>query len=156
MELTLAYPNLQFLRGGGAMGELTRNYNWINSSIGEPGNWHKVCRQPLACYCNQKCLWFYGGRISWYMALDMPRLAYTRISIEDNGIGFAPMFSASIFKTFTRLHTRESYEGTGLGLSLCKKIVDWHGGHISARGNEMQGQCLPFYCRCSNRNKLER
>ena len=59
---------------------------------------------------------------------------FISISIADNGIGFDNTFSASIFETFTRLNSKDRFEGTGLGLSLCRRIVERHGGTISATG----------------------
>jgi PAS domain S-box-containing protein len=64
---------------------------------------------------------------------------YHRIMVEDNGIGFNNKYAESIFTTFTRLHSKDSYEGSGLGLALCKKIVERHGGSISASGVENVG-----------------
>ena len=61
------------------------------------------------------------------------------IIIEDNGIGFNQEQAEKIFKTFSRLHSREKFEGTGLGLALCKKIVERHGGQISAQSEEGKG-----------------
>ncbi len=59
---------------------------------------------------------------------------YSRIELSDNGIGFESEFEHKIFETFSRLHPKDEYEGTGLGLALCKKIVDRHGGFIFAQG----------------------
>ncbi|KRD12732.1 PAS domain-containing sensor histidine kinase [Flavobacterium sp. Root901] len=60
---------------------------------------------------------------------------FALIKIEDNGIGFEPAQAERIFETFTRLNSKDNYEGTGLGLSLCKKIAERHGGNIIAESN---------------------
>lgn len=59
---------------------------------------------------------------------------FTKITVEDNGLGFAPHQADRIFNMFSRLHSKDKYEGTGLGLALCKKIVQRHGGSIEASG----------------------
>ncbi len=64
---------------------------------------------------------------------------YFQITINDNGIGFRQAFAQDIFKTFLRLNTKDKYEGTGLGLSLCKKIVERHRGFIRAEGRDGDG-----------------
>jgi signal transduction histidine kinase len=61
------------------------------------------------------------------------------ITLTDNGIGFGQEHAARIFDTFTRLHARDKYEGTGLGLALCKKIVERHHGVIRASGEKDKG-----------------
>ena len=55
-----------------------------------------------------------------------------RIVVEDNGIGFDPKFASEIFVVFKRLHSYHEFEGSGVGLSICKKIIERHNGHISA------------------------
>jgi PAS domain S-box-containing protein len=64
---------------------------------------------------------------------------YVEITVEDNGIGFGQENAEMIFKTFFRLHSKDKYEGTGLGLALCKHIVDKHQGFITAVGKEGAG-----------------
>ncbi|RYY49331.1 MAG: hybrid sensor histidine kinase/response regulator [Chitinophagaceae bacterium] len=64
---------------------------------------------------------------------------YCRIFVEDNGIGFDQKYADQIFEMFVRLHGRSQYEGTGIGLALCKQIIDKHQGYISALSKENSG-----------------
>jgi two-component system CheB/CheR fusion protein len=64
---------------------------------------------------------------------------FYRISIKDNGIGFDPQYASKIFTIFQRLHPREKYEGTGIGLAIAKKIVEKHNGIITAQSKEGAG-----------------
>lgn len=64
---------------------------------------------------------------------------YAEIRIRDNGIGFAQQYSNRLFNAFLRLNSKDRFEGTGLGLALCKKIVERHHGTISAQGQEEKG-----------------
>ena len=73
---------------------------------------------------------------------------FLQIIIEDNGIGFEQRDAEKIFDTFSRLNSKDQFEGTGLGLSLCKRICTRHGGNIRAIGERDKGATfivqLPF------------
>jgi light-regulated signal transduction histidine kinase (bacteriophytochrome) len=65
--------------------------------------------------------------------------AFTEITVTDNGIGFNNKYNQKIFQAFSRLNSKDDYEGTGLGLALCQKIVERHGGLITSSGTEGGG-----------------
>lgn len=71
--------------------------------------------------------------------------AYHKIIIKDNGIGFEQEYADKIFTLFTRLHNKESYSGTGIGLSICKKIIENHNGFIFANGEPNVGALFAVY-----------
>ena len=77
-----------------------------------------------------------------------PTEEYCRIYVEDNGIGFDEAYAEKIFVIFQRLHSNHLFEGTGIGLSICKKIVEKHSGYISASSVPDHGSIftiiLPF------------
>jgi signal transduction histidine kinase len=61
------------------------------------------------------------------------------LHVEDNGIGFDPKYTDRIFKPFQRLHSRNDYEGAGMGLAICRRIVERHDGIITAVSAPGQG-----------------
>jgi light-regulated signal transduction histidine kinase (bacteriophytochrome) len=62
-----------------------------------------------------------------------------QITVEDNGIGFDEKYLEKVFAVFQRLHGRSEYEGTGIGLAVCRRIVDRHGGSITAHSKPDEG-----------------
>jgi signal transduction histidine kinase len=74
-----------------------------------------------------------------------PGSQYYHINISDNGIGFEEQYSEKIFKVFQRLHAKNEYDGTGIGLSIVKKIVENHHGIITAHGEPGKGARFEIY-----------
>ena len=76
-----------------------------------------------------------------------------RLTVEDNGIGFDEKYLDRIFTIFQRLHGRQEYEGTGIGLAICRKIVERHGGDITARSRTGQGATFIVTLPIAQKNK---
>ena len=72
-------------------------------------------------------------------------IPYYQITVEDNGIGFLPEEGEKIFDIFYRLHHRHTYEGNGIGLAICKRIVEQHGGTIMATGQAGAGAAFQIF-----------
>jgi signal transduction histidine kinase len=69
-------------------------------------------------------------------------LKQTNLFVQDNGIGFEEIYLEKIFQPFQRLHGRQDYPGSGIGLAICKKILERHGGTIYARSEPGMGTTL--------------
>ncbi|MFF2365369.1 ATP-binding protein [Streptomyces sp. NPDC058122] len=70
--------------------------------------------------------------------------ALWRFTVTDNGIGIAPEYAEKVFVIFQRLHTKDAYKGSGIGLAMCKKIVEFHGGTISVDPEYRDGTRIAF------------
>jgi PAS domain S-box-containing protein len=81
-----------------------------------------------------------------------PETKYCHIAVIDNGIGFENQYSEKIFEVFQRLHGKTDYDGTGIGLSIVKKIVESHGGIITADGKPNKGATFDIYFPLVDRN----
>lgn len=79
--------------------------------------------------------------------VNLPHSAepFHKISFSDNGIGFDRQYKDKIFEVFQRLHSKDTYEGTGIGLSICKRIMENHNGLIDARGEPGEGATFNLY-----------
>lgn len=70
------------------------------------------------------------------------RAGFFRLLVEDEGIGFDPKYVDRIFQVFQRLHPLDRYEGTGIGLAICQRVAELHGGSITARRSPGNGACF--------------
>jgi light-regulated signal transduction histidine kinase (bacteriophytochrome) len=74
----------------------------------------------------------------------VPDVTSWLVTVSDNGIGIASEFAERIFVIFQRLHGRDMYPGTGIGLAMCRKIIEYHGGRIWLDTSAESGSCLRF------------
>ena len=93
-----------------------------------------------------------GNALKYRHADRAPRVRVTiagegdqvRVDVADNGIGIPQEYAAKVFVIFQRLHGRDEYEGTGIGLALCKRVVEFHNGTIELRASPLEGACISF------------
>lgn len=117
---TFSYPQLPVIVGGRLL-LYQLFYNLISNSLkfAYPG------RPPVI-------------ELDWHIE-EKNRIRNRVITLRDNGIGFDPEYNELIFDMFSRLNAKDRFDGTGLGLSLCRKIVERHGGSIHANGRKGEG-----------------
>lgn len=70
---------------------------------------------------------------------------YHKITVADKGIGFEAQYADRIFEVFQRLHNKDEFEGTGIGLAICRKIIQNHKGYIAAYGKPGLGALFVIY-----------
>lgn len=75
----------------------------------------------------------------------LPKMKYCHLSVTDNGIGFDPQYKDKIFEVFQRLYEYDQYKGSGIGLAICKRIVENHHGVITATGEPDKGARFDIY-----------
>lgn len=80
-----------------------------------------------------------GSELENELKISFPRPEYVRIRVKDTGIGFDEKYAEKIFNIFQRLHGRQEFQGTGIGLAICRKIVTNHDGFIIAKSEEGVG-----------------
>ncbi|WP_327167282.1 sensor histidine kinase [Streptomyces subrutilus] len=93
-----------------------------------------------------------GNAVKFRRAGETPRIHVSaeqegelwRFAVTDNGIGIAPEYAEKVFVIFQRLHTKDAYDGSGIGLAMCKKIVEFHGGTIGIDPAHTRGARITF------------
>jgi signal transduction histidine kinase len=106
----------------------------MQNLIGNALKFHRQDRLPL--------IRVEGALLSSQQAQERgysPHERLCEITVEDNGVGFDPKHADRMFNVFQRLHSRKEFEGTGVGLAICRKIAERHGGRISAKSQVGQG-----------------
>jgi PAS domain S-box-containing protein len=125
--LSDALPSLQAVPG--QMHQVM--YNLVNNAL-------KFSKPGVPPVIHIRCKDLDAEARSVHPELD-PRQHYYHITVQDNGIGFPPGTAEKIFVMFQRLHSKDAYAGTGIGLALCKKAVENHRGKIWAEGQPDNG-----------------
>ncbi|HLN75065.1 MAG TPA: ATP-binding protein, partial [Prolixibacteraceae bacterium] len=110
--------------------------NLISNSI-------KYSRAEVAPLISVSCRMVSAKNLSGLVS--NPNSRYYKISLTDNGIGFDQRHSEEIFTLFYRLHSKTAYSGTGVGLAICKVIIENHKGYIKAESSPGMGASFSFY-----------
>ena len=92
-----------------------------------------------------KASWLTADHLPETFKLGRETLAYHQIDVSDNGIGFDEKYVDRIFQVFQRLHGKNEYAGTGIGLAICERVVTNHGGAITAKSQPGQGATFMIY-----------
>jgi two-component system, chemotaxis family, CheB/CheR fusion protein len=111
-------------------------YNLVSNAL----KFSKPDTPPHIVIASRNIIWNNASEINL-----LPGKEYCHITFTDNGIGFEPHFSEQIFEVFQKLHDREEYSGTGIGLAIVKKIVENHKGVITATSELGKGATFDIY-----------
>lgn len=107
------------------------------------GNSLKYSQPEIAPQINISCEKILSNEYPELM--DQPFMKFYKITFTDNGMGFDPQFKDNIFVLFQRLHSKTDYPGTGIGLAICKKIVENHKGYITADSKPGEGSVFTVF-----------
>jgi signal transduction histidine kinase len=107
----------------------------LQNLIGNSLKYYRAGVPPLVRVSSQKLV----ARRPEFANESAPAPQFCEILVTDNGIGFDEKYLDRIFTVFQRLHKKGEYEGTGVGLAICRKIVDRHSGTITARSSPGKG-----------------
>jgi light-regulated signal transduction histidine kinase (bacteriophytochrome) len=97
---------------------------------------------------------FHGNRAPKIRISEESKNGLVHLKVSDNGIGIEPQYADRIFLIFQRLHTREEYPGTGIGLAICKRIVERHGGSIWVESQTGEGTTFHFTLQSKEREPV--
>lgn len=135
---------------------LKRTVSSLSVSIEESGA--EITHDPLPALVadptQMGMLWqnLVGNAIKFHRPDQVPKIHISaeqdgdswRFAVTDNGIGIAPEYAEKVFVIFQRLHTKDAYDGSGIGLAMCKKIVEFHGGTIAIDPDYRDGARITF------------
>ncbi|MER5201432.1 ATP-binding protein [Streptomyces sp. NPDC002884] len=135
---------------------LTQTLSSLSVSIEESGAsiTHDLLPSLVADPSQMGMLWqnLIGNAVKFHRPDQAPEIHISatregvlwRFSVTDNGIGIAPEYAEKVFVIFQRLHTKDAYNGSGIGLAMCKKIVEFHGGTIAVDPDYQEGARITF------------